>query len=84
MLIVKLINSFLEDQNGKRYKKIYMNYTSVKNILSCKKNYFTYIYIYIYCKDSICNDPKLILGSYIKGSNNKIYREWAERLGLDH
>ena len=35
---------FLEDQNGKRYQKIYMNYTSVKNILSCKKNYFTYIY----------------------------------------
>ena len=44
LLIVKLINSFLEDQNGKRYQKIYMNYTSVKNILSCKKNYFTYIY----------------------------------------
>ena len=23
------------------------------------------------CKDSICNDPKLILGSYVKGPNNK-------------
>ena len=36
------------------------------------------------CKDSICNNPKLILGSYVKGSNNKIYKVWAERLGLDH
>ena len=23
------------------------------------------------CKDSICNDPKLVLGSYIEGPNNK-------------
>ena len=23
------------------------------------------------CKDSICNDPKLVLGSYVKGPNNK-------------
>ena len=36
------------------------------------------------CKDSICNDPKLILGSYIKGPNNKICRVWAKRLGLGH
>ena len=44
-----------------------------------------YIYIYIYiCKDSICNDPKLVLDSNIKGSNNKICREWAKRLGLGH
>ena len=36
------------------------------------------------CKDSICNNPKLILGSHVKSSNNKICREWVERLGLDH
>ena len=36
------------------------------------------------CKDSICNDPKLILGSYVKGPNNKICREWVERLGFGH
>ena len=38
----------------------------------------------ISCKDSICNDPKLVLGSYVKGPNNKICRAWAERLGLGH
>ena len=36
------------------------------------------------CKDSICNDPKLVLGLYVKGPNNKICRVWAERLGLGH
>ena len=36
------------------------------------------------CKDSICNVPERVLGSYIKGPNNKIYREWAKRLGLGH
>ena len=25
-----------------------------------------------------------MLGSYVKGPNNKICREWAERLGLGH
>ena len=41
-----------------------------------KKNYI--------CKDSICDDPKLVLSSYVKGPNNKICREWAKRLGLGH
>ena len=36
------------------------------------------------CKDSICDDPKMVLGSYVKGPNNKICRVWAERLGLGH
>ena len=36
------------------------------------------------CKDSICNDPELILGSYVKGLNNKICRAWTEKLGLGH
>ena len=36
------------------------------------------------CKDSICNNPKLVLGSYVKGPNNKICREWVERLGFGH
>ena len=31
----------------------------------------------IYCMDSICNDPKRVLGSYIKGPNNKICRAWV-------
>ena len=36
------------------------------------------------CKDSICNDPKMVLGSYVNGPNNIICRAWAERLGLGH
>ena len=35
-----------------------------------------YIYIYI-CRDTIFNDPRMTLGSYVKGPNNIIYREWA-------
>ena len=46
--------------------------------------YKKYIYIYIYCKDSICTDPKMVLGLHVKGPNNKICRAWAERLGLGH
>ena len=34
------------------------------------------------CKDSICNNPQGVLGSNVKGLNNKICREWAKRLGL--
>ena len=48
-----------------------------------KKSKVLVIYIYI-CKDSVYSDPKLVLGSYVKGPNNKIYRVWAERLGLGH
>ena len=40
--------------------------------------------LYDYCKDSICNDPKLVLGSHVEGPNNKICRAWTERLGLGH
>ena len=40
--------------------------------------------LYYICKDSICNDPKLILGSYVDGPNNKICKEWAKRLGFGH
>ena len=29
------------------------------------------------CKDSICNDPKMMLGSHIKGPNNIICRAWT-------
>ena len=29
------------------------------------------------CMDSICNDPKRILGSYVKGPNNIICRAWV-------
>ena len=46
-----------------------------------------YIYdikLYSSCKDSIYNDPKLVLGSYVKSPNNKICITWAERLGLGH
>ena len=29
------------------------------------------------CKDSICNDPKIVLGSHVKGPNNIICKAWA-------
>ena len=29
------------------------------------------------CKDSICNDPKMVLGSYVKDPNNIICKAWA-------
>ena len=32
---------------------------------------------YCRCKDSICNDPKIVLGSYVKGPNNIICRAWV-------
>ena len=31
------------------------------------------------CKDSICNDSKLVLGSYVEGPNNKICRAWVSK-----
>ena len=30
-----------------------------------------------YCRDMISNDPRMTLGSYVKGPNNMICREWA-------
>ena len=41
-------------------------------------------YLLYNCKDSICNDPKLVLGSNVKGPNNKICRELDKRLGLGY
>ena len=38
---------------------------------------FYIIYRYNNCKDSICNDPKMMLGSHVKGPNNIICRAWA-------
>ena len=35
-----------------------------------------------YCKDSICNDPKLILGSNAKGPNNKFIKRGYKRTRL--
>ena len=29
------------------------------------------------CRDTIFNDPRMTLGSYIKGPNNMICREWV-------
>ena len=29
------------------------------------------------CKDTIFNDPRMTLGSYVKGPNNMICREWV-------
>ena len=40
----------------------------------------TYIYIYIYiyiCRDTIFNDTWMTLGSYVKGPNNMICKEWV-------
>ena len=30
-----------------------------------------------HCKDSVRNDPKMILGSHVRGSNNVICRAWV-------
>ena len=38
--------------------------------------FYIYIYIYIY-RDTICNDPHMIIGSYVKGPNNMICRAWV-------
>ena len=29
------------------------------------------------CRDKIFNDPRMMLGSYVKGPNNTICREWV-------
>ena len=29
------------------------------------------------CRDTIFNDPRMTLGSYVKGLNNMICREWV-------
>ena len=39
------------------------------------------------CKDTIFNDPRMTLGSYVKGPNNMICREWVWKgllLGAGH
>ena len=46
-------------------------------IISTKK-----ITLIDYCRDSIRNNPKMVLGSHVKDLNNIICRAWAERLGL--
>ena len=33
-------------------------------------------------RTQFCNDPKMVLGSYVNDPNNIICRAWAERLGL--
>ena len=33
------------------------------------------------CRDTIFNDPGMTLGSYVKGPNNIIHREWARKAG---
>ena len=63
------------------YIHIHLDYVKVEILFCIKEN------VVIHeknCKDSICNDPKLVLGSYVKTSNNKIRKAWAERLGLGH
>ena len=51
-----------------------------------KITYFSLIFLYcvvIYiCKDSICNDPKLVLGSNTKGPNNKFVERGYQRTRL--
>ena len=46
-----------------------------------QKNVCIYIYIYI-CKDSICNDLKLVLGSYAESPNNKFVEHGYKRTRL--
>ena len=33
------------------------------------------------CRDTIFNDPRMTLGSHVKGPNNMICREWAWKVG---
>ena len=42
------------------------------------------ILLYNICKDTINDDPYMIVGSYVKGPNNTIYRAWVERLGIGY
>ena len=35
-----------------------------------------------YCKDSICNDLKFVLGSNVKGPNNKFVERGCQRTRL--
>ena len=32
---------------------------------------------YYYCKDSVRDDPEIVLGSYVNGPNNVICRAWV-------
>ena len=47
------------------------------DVLNAKNLIFRTSYASTLCKDSICNDPKMILGSYVRGPNNIICRAWA-------
>ena len=51
------------------FTKVFKELTKYKNDY---QQYFNYI-----CKDSICNDPNMVLSSHVKGPNNKICRAWA-------
>ena len=33
------------------------------------------------CRDTIFNDPRMTLGSYVEGPNNTICREWDGKAG---
>ena len=38
--------------------------------------------MYVHCKDSICNDPKFVLGPNVKGPNNKFVERECQRTRL--
>ena len=39
--------------------------------------YNLWLFQYYICRGTISNDPKITLGSYMKGPNNTICREWV-------
>ena len=66
------------------FKSAYENYAStfdayvlaqIPHIAALISSYM----LNISCKDSICIDPKLVLGSNVKGPNNKICRAWVSK-----
>ena len=45
--------------------------------VSCITKFGKISYHIIYCRDTIIHDPRITLGSYVKGPNNIICRVWA-------
>ena len=60
----------------------YDNDTTIKKNTKNIRTYYSNLLIYKNCKNSICNDPKLVLGSNVKGPNNKFVERGCQRTRL--
>ena len=51
------------------------------NVYGCNKLSLvsSYQFVLSYCKGSICNDPKFVLGSNVKGPNNRFVERGYQR-----